>query len=74
LAPLGTTLKKSLNFYIAYKKLEVNIGWFREFQVSKLIGSKIEVGGLYECTVYYIATHFPHEAEKAPELESIINL
>jgi hypothetical protein len=45
LAPLGLTLKKSLNFYIAYKKLEVNIGLYTKFQVSRFIGSKIKVGG-----------------------------
>jgi hypothetical protein len=45
LGPLGPTLKKSLNFYITYKKLEVNIGPYTKFQVSKFIGSKFKVGG-----------------------------
>jgi hypothetical protein len=45
LAPLGPTLKKLRNFYIAHKKLEVNISSYTIFQVSKFIRSKIKVGG-----------------------------
>jgi hypothetical protein len=57
LAPLGPTLKKSLNFYIAYKKLEVNIGLYTKFQDSKFIDSKIKVGVGDFLNALYVYVH-----------------
>jgi hypothetical protein len=54
---LGPTLKKSYNFYISYKKLEVNIGPHTKLEVSKFIGSKIKGGGDFMNALYNLVLH-----------------